>query len=739
MCDSLPSTVLGCLLDVSGSMREAVVVEDQGKQPMERLVAVLRAALELARVERARQAETLMFIGIFGLNTKMRCPDVVDLCCIIEAILDLRRSGDTRSGHDRLVEIANSQNRAYIEKYIRSKLTNEEAEVLHRHLEKYPDQIHDFVTAIPTEDENRQTRAAVRTLVVAGGAAIAIGASTVFGGPVGLAAGVGAFGGVFAGDPVADSTENAAVDSSEALRLARRVWDDWSHRFIDFEPRPIAEVIALLERIQEVDADGTCADVECHADGLLAALKRYLYGKTAMHEALRKAHEVFLRFPDQGSHSFTSRRQRILLVVSDGLWTDSKPIEIAQGMTASKDEKNKVTLAAIHITSEAQKVQCKLYDREESDWDKGQRALFQLASRIPCGLHPIPVLASIDWQLPSSNEAALYISLCSTTVLEEFCSALLSARFGSADALFDVIGRVQIDSIVDDAHVRTRSNPTNQFDSGTCYAHSIAAVVHMTLSRIYALQGGLPSVVQIRKRILDDFPENEDGWSVQEVLDKMIREGWYRPIFQYLKKGEDGARQALLHRRPVLATFSLSDPGWQKFSEHFTKKSTKTLALKNCDIGMHHSESPDGGHAVVLTGCDPHTLTFLNSWGRKWGVNGRFTVTDHTVLASSRGPMQFYDLWWHESDLFSSEVAAYHARVNAEVGRHASNYPTIFELGVTCPLCEKSSSIANFTGSIRQAICPRCRGPFKPEPGHLVRALYIRYGIKDVVRQTDVT
>lgn len=232
MSDSSPSAVLGCLLDVSGSMRKAVAVEDRGKQPVERLVAVLRAALELARAERAHGTKTLMFVGISGMNEKMRCSAVVDLCRTIEALLDLRRSGDTKSGHDRLVDTANSQNRAYIEKYIRSKLTNEEAEVSHRHLEQHPREIHDFITAIPTEDEKHQTRAKVRNYGGAGGA-LADAAVGSVSGPVGSAVGfaVGGFVAMVAReaatDAVADYIENAAVDGSEALRLAHRVWDDW--------------------------------------------------------------------------------------------------------------------------------------------------------------------------------------------------------------------------------------------------------------------------------------------------------------------------------------------------------------------------------------------------------------------------------------------------------------------------------------------------------------------------------
>ena len=106
---------------------------------------------------------------------------------------------------------------------------------------------------------------------------------------------------------------------------------------------------------------------------------------------------------------------------------------------------------------------------------------------------------------------------------------------------------------------------------------------------------------------------------------------WYRPL-RFRKVDEEGARQAVLHRRPVLTTFCLSRSGWATFSQHFGTAATRSSVLTRSRMASHRSLPDDGGHAVVLVGCDPHSLTFLNSWGHQWGNNGSFGVENHTVL-----------------------------------------------------------------------------------------------------------
>ena len=84
MSESMPTTVLGCLLDVSGSMRSTLEVGYSGQGVVERLRTILRAAIKLAQAENRRDPNALMFVGVFGLSAK--CTSTVDLCGVLDAL-----------------------------------------------------------------------------------------------------------------------------------------------------------------------------------------------------------------------------------------------------------------------------------------------------------------------------------------------------------------------------------------------------------------------------------------------------------------------------------------------------------------------------------------------------------------------------------------------------------------------------------------------------------------------------
>jgi transcription elongation factor Elf1 len=184
----------------------------------------------------------------------------------------------------------------------------------------------------------------------------------------------------------------------------------------------------------------------------------------------------------------------------------------------------------------------------------------------------------------------------------------------------------------------------------------------------------------------------------------------------------------------VLATFRLSNPGWDIFCQHFDEKSqTRTSVLTQAQMAPYHSQEDGGGHAVVLVGCSPNSLTFLNSWGGSWGDNGSFSIDKHTVLGQDDAAMNFYDVYWLESDLTSVERQAYNTKVDEELRRRAKEHPSIFELEYQCPECRENAPLAEFRGNIRIAICPNCEESFEAEAGQLVQALYLRAGLSDVV------
>lgn len=709
MSEISPTAVIGCLIDVSGSMRIALETGAGDGRAVDRLWAVLSAVLKLARAEQQHDPNALVFVGVYGLNTKAGYPAIVDLGSVVEALLSGHQ--DEKTGHDLLIGLANQRNLSHINKYIREKLTDDEARIVYIYLQRHPQEIDKFVESIPSEKKLRSIRTGTK-------AGTAIGAAVLVGAFILPLAPVAAVAGSYAAEIGADVAEDYAVDNSDALKLAREIGEKWLHDFTGFVPRPVADIVELLEQLQKYSEPGARDGLRGDTS-LLDELKKYMYGSTPMWEALSQSLEVFLE------HSSTE--YQVLVLVSDGESTDGDPLPIASQLKAEK-----VTIATLYLTDDSNIPRRSLLDQRVGGWGNGQYTLFAMASRIAVVTHPIPVLASIGWDVPSSGECALYTTVCSATALKEFCSLLLSARFGSTDALLDVMGRIDLDSYVNNEHVATSRNPSDQGYSMTCYAHASAAVIHMALLRIEGREGGCPSVDDIRTRILRKFPPRKAG-PFQEVLNQAMK--WYRPL-RFRKVDEDGARQAILRRRPVLTTFYLSKEGWDVFIKHFKDEATCASVLTRDKMRLHLSPLSDGGHAVVLIGCDPHSLTFLNSWGRKWGNNGSFSVEDASTLelhTTAMTQVDFYDVYWLESDLTTAEQKAYTDKADAILQARALQHPSIFELESRCPLCQANSPIADFTGNIQSAVCPKCSRAFHPEPGHLVQALYARAGLGDVV------
>jgi hypothetical protein len=153
---------------------------------------------------------------------------------------------------------------------------------------------------------------------------------------------------------------------------------------------------------------------------------------------------------------------------------------------------------------------------------------------------------------------------------------------------------VKADAFINDKFVRTCNDPSDQKNSSACYAHAVAAVLHMSLFHIVGREGGCLSIEEIQERILKEFPAQTGGRNVEEVL--MTATTWYR--LRFGKVDEEGARHAVLRRRPVLTTFRLSSSDWDQFGDYFDKTAaTCSSVLTRGRMAPYHSEPDDGGHA----------------------------------------------------------------------------------------------------------------------------------------------
>ena len=758
--------LVGCLLDVSGSMQEVLEASRAEEPAVKRLQAALRAVLKVAKAEQRQHPDVRLFVGLFGLDSDSNpgCPTQIDLCRVIEALVS--DPSDRRSGHDLLVGLAKKNDRAHIEKYIRTKLTDDEARFLYVYLRQKgrESRIEEFIAGIPCDETIEKPGKLVRRGFQAASNAVASNFSGSTSTPVislldspstdsldrpsappriasfspptllgiaslGLSAGLSVTGDG-AGrlvDSAMDIAVRSKVDNSDALRLARRVCNEWLADFATFVPQPVIDVVDLLTRLQDrIDRPSDSRTDDAPQTDFFDTLRRYLYGRTPMKHSLKKALEVFHEF-DQSTDG-----QHVLLLVSDGLSTDGNPLQI---LDEAPERNSNVTIATVFLTSDRDAAPRRIYDEPLSAWQEdGRTTLFNMASKASVAAHPIPVLTTLGWQIPSSGEGALFATVCSVTALEEVCSIMVSVRFESADMLLDALGRWNQDEHVEYEQERTRDTPSDQ-SGPTCYAHAAAAVVYMALHRIVGRVEGYPTIREIRTRIMHEFPWDSSPWQFGKLLTALTtwdrdpnatnQDAGYPPL-RFQEVNETGARDAVIRRRPVLTTFYLSNDGWKAFTKHFNTVETRKSTLEHQHMDKHRCEPPNKvGHAVVLVKCNPTSLTFLNSWGISWGNEGLFSISDPTVLETEDQSyrMRFYDMFWWKEDLTNAECAAYNAKVDRLLRTHSEDYPSILLLEARCPECFQIAPIAKFTGSIREAQCPHCKAKFKPESDHIRKAL----------------
>ena len=123
---------------------------------------------------------------------------------------------------------------------------------------------------------------------------------------------------------------------------------------------------------------------------------------------------------------------------------------------------------------------------------------------------------------------------------------------------------------------------------------------------------------------------------------------------------------------------------------------------------------------MVLTGCDPNCLTFMNSWGQEFADGGFFRVEDENVLNETT----FYDVYWEEEDLTRSEKEAYEREGIKRSKELLRKFSSIKDLSHTCPNCLQSSNIGDYYGHILEARCPRCHKKFRPTNKDIMNSLY---------------
>jgi len=273
----------------------------------------------------------------------------------------------------------------------------------------------------------------------------------------------------------------------------------------------------------------------------------------------------------------------------------------------------------------------------------------------------------------------------------------------SSDALSELLTYVHLDIYING----TTSGITakHQGNDNTCYAFASATVLHLAMERIHGRQGGYPSFEALKDEMISEH--GKDNAYTYEVLQKICPK--YR--LHCRKVCMKGAKEAIVEKRPVVAIFYLTNDEWGAFENFYDTNPFGVLTQNELDVRKRpKNPSPRTfGHAVVLTSYNSKCLTFMNSWGEKWGAKGFFRVQNAKVLGDQ---LEFIDVYWELKDLSEVEKEKYQ-KYGSKLAKRLIGFLEGLEFAeYTCPECEQSSLVTEFEGTLSKVRCPKCSRQF---------------------------
>lgn len=422
---------------------------------------------------------------------------------------------------------------------------------------------------------------------------------------------------------------------------------------------------------------------------LMKMIEPFIYGHTPLYKSLKEAVNLF-----RGTEYKNSKKQ--LFILSDGKPSDEGSINKISKRFSNAD----VTIVSCFINKKTDIESKKLFCKPGRRWSDGARFLFDLCSSIPTQRLPRTIFVKRGWKIDiSNNHTKLFMQVNDPENIHEACE-LAKNIVCCQDALSDLLVSVSLDMYINQVNSKLKA-PMQ--DKESCYANASATVVHLSMKRVLGRVGGYPDFYELRQDIINEYGKQEAN--TLRVLREIC------PLYRLQCNddiGIENALKAISEKRPVVATFGLTDLEWSLFNDFFNENPTEILNKTFRDISKRTTRFKLIGHAVVLTSYNSECLHFMNSWGDEWADMGFFRVQNADVLE-----MKFIDVFWTSSNLTSSERKYFknHGQEVADnlmkklVGLQTANYE--------CPLCHCSSLVIDFKGTLHEAICPNCSGKFK--------------------------
>ena len=450
---------------------------------------------------------------------------------------------------------------------------------------------------------------------------------------------------------------------------------------------------------------------------LLHSVEPYIYGYTPLYQSIEKAIELF----ETNATKFRNHK-KLLFILSDGYPSDEDVSDPGRKDRAlSKLTIAGVTVVSCFITDTTQIDPRRLFSRMGPDWDRGAKFLFSFSSKVSTQSLPRTIFVKRGWTIGiTNNETNLFLQVNHPEHLREGCEVARNVVC-CQDALSDILASVDLDLYINQ-NVRGYKAKGEQ-EGGTCYANASATVLHLSMKRILGREGGYPDFYKLREEFINRF--GSDGANTLLVLQEMCPK--YRLHCQ--KVDPMGAMKAITSSRPVVARFRLTDHEWDSFGAFFQRNPKGILTKREIDITARPPNTPLGGHAVVLTSFDSECLRLLNSWGEDWADMGFFRVENAEVLG-----LEFIDVYWTITDL-TEEEKTYYEKHRSDVARELMNVlPSLKRAEYKCPKCSKRSPVMEFTGTLSLVECPKCGGVFSTKNAQEGNILALNIYLTSLIR-----
>ena len=457
----MTEALFGVLLDVSGSMESAYIVDRSTDANVERTHAILSTIMNIVKREVVHHGQRKsIFACAFGLQ---RDPIVTcDLLSLLEYF------AFPRSGYQALIDLAVQHGAPQAEPWVRKYLSELEARIVYSRLCSDTTLIRKLIELIPlSEATSAKTSAALSSL-----------------------------------------TPGKVVRESRAYEFVHDIINKGLplEKMKQLSPRTVQHVSEMLDDLLQRNASSS-QSLQDRIQELLEPIKPYIFGETPMCKALEDAETVF---------KMTNATQKALFLLSDGVATDNNPVPIARRLHDLGVTIATCFLAPDHIM--LGNPRCLFYQPDPS-WksEDGRLVLLKMSSTVQNTA--ISYLVDVNWKLPTSGVSRLFIQTKSLDVVNEFCEVAVSQMTESCDVLVDLLEKVDLATYINQRYAEFE--PKEQ-EGSTCYANAIAAVFHLAMHRIVGREGGIPDFYKIRERIIREY--GIQGANTKKVLENICPE-----------------------------------------------------------------------------------------------------------------------------------------------------------------------------------------------------------------------